>query len=348
MSEAEGRILQLNDSQRLTLQSFQEIASIDDEYLCMQILQQNNWDLNLALSQFLGHAADDNAVVGTTNTSRTEGRNVTRRARGNDSISNARSTSNTNVLIDSQQNRSRPDPSEGSGGLFGLLFVPLRWLFQARPLSLNPEQDTLKFIDEYNMKFTANHPNFHAGSYQSAVATAYERSKFLLVYLHSPLHEDTPRFCRDTLASSSVITYANENMITWTGSVWDPEAYNLSTQLRATTFPFVALLICQSNRTVQIADKIQGYVEESVFMERVQRSVNMHMSVITQNQREAQRRYYYYIDCAHYIKLYISILLCNPNHIYLCMSVCITIEKKQCVFVLNKIVNIVNQLKRID
>jgi FAS-associated factor 2 len=175
-------------------------------------------------------------------------------------------------------------------GLFGLLLVPLRWLFQARPLSLNPDQDTLRFLDDYNLKVSPTHPNFHAGSYQSAVANAFEQSKFLLVYIHSPLHEDTPRFCRGVLSAPAVVNFANEHLITWAGRVWDPEAYGLSTQLRATTFPFMALLVCQSNRTVQIADRIQGYMEESVLMDRLQGSVNAHMSVITQNQREAQRR----------------------------------------------------------
>lgn len=40
-------------------------------------------------------------------------------------------------------------------------------------------------------------------------------------------------------------------------------------QLRSATFPFLALLICQSERTVQIADKVQGYVDDNQLIERV-------------------------------------------------------------------------------
>lgn len=284
MAEPEGRVLQLNENQRSVLQSFQEIANISDEYLCMQILQQNNWDLNRALSQFVGQTAEEEVPL-----IRPESSNVTRRNRSSDGSGR---NSGVNTPASSSVNRRQQErvPTD-EGGLFGLIMVPLRWLFQARPLSLNPDLDTQKFIGEYDLKFGSNHPDFHSGSYQSAVASAFSRSKFLLVYLHSPLHEDTPRFCRDVLGASPVVDYANQHLVTWTGRVWDPEAYGLSTQLRATTFPFMALLVCQSNRTVQIADRIQGFVEEGALLERLQTAVNAHMSVLTQAQREQHRRY---------------------------------------------------------
>lgn len=291
MSGSDGSVLQLNDSQRATLQSFQEIASINDEYLCMQILQQNNWDLNQALSQFMGGQQNETSTIALT---RPDGNVVRRTNRNVETSSNTqggRSRGST-LNVANQDERDRPNEETQPSGLFGLLLIPLRWLFQARPMSLNPNQDALRFVDDYDQKFSPNHPTFHAGSYQSAVSTAFERSKFLLVYLHSPLHEDTPRFCRDVLSAPGVVNYANHNLVTWAGRVWDPEAYGLSTQLRATTFPFVALLVCQSNRSVQIADRIQGFVEENVLMERIQNSVNAFTSIVTQNQMEQQRRYH--------------------------------------------------------
>lgn len=294
MSHADGSVMQLNENQRTILQSFQEVASIDDEYLCMQILQQSNWDLNMALSQFVqGQQTEDTSHVPST---RSDGNVVRRANRSVDTVQQGRAAT---PHVSSREDRERPNVDIQPTGLFGLLLVPLRWLFQARPISLNPNQDAQRFVDDYDLKVSSSHPVFHTGSYQSAVATAFERSKFLLVYLHSPLHEDTPRFCREVLASQNVVNYANQNLVTWAGKVWDPEAYGLSTQLKVTTFPFVALLVCQSNRSVQIADRIQGFVEENVFMERIQNSVNSFNSVITQNQLEQQRRYTlnYMCDC---------------------------------------------------
>lgn len=37
---------------------------------------------------------------------------------------------------------------------------------------------------------------FMAESYREAVQEAARQHKFLMVYLHSPLHQDTPDFCR--------------------------------------------------------------------------------------------------------------------------------------------------------
>jgi len=276
---------QLNDNQRSTLETFREIASIDDEYLCIQILQQSNWNLDAALNQFVGGQGDDNDVDAQIPPPRSTSGNAVRRAnRGNDApiVQQTRPAPTTQPLTALQP--------QGNAGLFGLLLVPLRWLFQAHPTSLNPEQDTIKFIDEYNLSISANHPTFHRGSYQSAVATAFQRSKFLVLYLHSPLHEDSGRFCIEVLGNASVINYLNQNALVWAGRVWDPEAYGLSTQLRATCFPFIGLLICQSNRTVQIADRIQGHVDATVFMERLQNSMGAFNAVLTRNQQENNRR----------------------------------------------------------
>jgi hypothetical protein len=52
--------------------------------------------------------------------------------------------------------------------------------------------------------------------------------------------------------------FADQNFIVWSGKIWDSEAYGLSMQLRTSSFPFLALLVCESERTVQIADRIQG------------------------------------------------------------------------------------------
>jgi FAS-associated factor 2 len=280
---------ELNENQRATLTTFQEIASINDEYLCIQILQQHNWDLDLALNTFVASQTEDASLLAPPEASRPEGNAVRRANRSTDTQAVSRASSSSR-----QGQSASPAPAqegqEAAGGLFGLVLVPLRWLFQARPTSLNPERDTIKFVDEYNLKVSPTHPNFHLGSYQSAVARAFQQSKFLLVYLHSPLHGDSSRFCRTVLGSPAVVAFVNQNAVCWAGRVWDPEAYGLSSQLRASAFPFLALLVCQSNRTVQIADRLQGYVEEPALLEWMRNSVGVFTGVINRNQAEAQRR----------------------------------------------------------
>jgi FAS-associated factor 2 len=97
------------------------------------------------------------------------------------------------------------------------------------------------------------------------VQTAFRASRFVLVYIHSPLHEDSDRFCSEVLSSQSVLDFAAQNNVTtWVGKVWDREAYQLSTQLKTAAFPFVALLVCQSDRAVQVAERVQGIIDLKV------------------------------------------------------------------------------------
>ena len=294
MSSVDRRISHLSEDQLSKIESFKEITNITDDYLCMQILIQNKWNLDNSLNQFVNeqndeHQEDDEdetrtledilrssitdpllrtEIIRNENTSM-DRQNALRRYNNENRVDDNNSNNNyTSTSGSTQRNalsESSTIPTEGrggggggGGGLTGLLLVPLRWLFQSRPISLYPEQDSLRFIEEYNNKYSMEHPIFHRHSYQDAVATAFQRSKFLFVYLHSPIHDDTQRFCQSVLSAPSLVTYTNENMLTWAGKIWDPEAYGLSSQLKVSTFPFMAVLICQSNRTVQVVERIQG------------------------------------------------------------------------------------------
>ena len=220
----------LSPEHQQRLQIFQEITQISDVPLCTEILEQNGWNVDVAVENF---------VQGRSSQPRTD--------------SSSRNRPRTEVADEIADEERRP------AGFIDYLWNPLRWIFQVRPVSLNPSSDTRKFISEFDDQFP-HHPNFRTGSYQSAVLNAFQTSKFLLVYIHSPMHEDTDRFCRQVLCTQNVSRFLDENFVTWAGRVWDPEAYGLSTQLRASSYPFMALLICQSERTVQVADRIQGVV----------------------------------------------------------------------------------------
>lgn len=297
-STADRRISHLSEDQLSKIESFKEITNITDDYLCMQILIQNKWNLDNSLNQFVNEQNDDHHndqeddedetrtledILRTSITDpllRTEmirnenisieRQNALRRYNNENGVNVNSSNNYTSVSGSTHNASSEPSIStesrEGGVGLTGLLLVPLRWLFQSRPISLHPEQDSLRFIEEYNNEYSTEHPIFHRHSYQNAVATAFQRTKFLLVYLHSPIHDDTQRFCQSVLSAPSLVTYTNENMLTWAGKIWDPEAYGLSSQLKVSTFPFMAVLICQSNRTVQVVERIQGVLQYTVYI----------------------------------------------------------------------------------
>jgi hypothetical protein len=239
--------MSLSSEQVEMLQSFQEISQIHDEELAIQILTNSDWNLEAALSQFIGQEDDFDH----------------RPARNERNINGTAQPPPSSVAGTSTHRSETPPtaltPTEtAGGGLLDLLMYPLQWLFQVQSTMINPARDAQRFISDFNSSFGLRGPRFHDNSYQSAVATAFRESKFLLIYLHSPLHEDTDRFCEQVLCSPQFVEMTSANVVLWGGRVFDPEAYGLSTQLGVSAYPFMALLICQSARSAQIADRIQG------------------------------------------------------------------------------------------
>jgi len=75
--------------------------------------------------------------------------------------------------------------------------------------------------------------------------------KFILVVLLSPSHDENHTWVRDTLLSSQFRTFLEshrDEMILWGGNVRDSEAYQVSSSLQCTKFPFVAL-VCQTTES---------------------------------------------------------------------------------------------------
>ena len=240
----------LTAEQQGNLTVFQEICQISDDELCIQILSEHSWNVDNAVNSFMSQnnasetaASSSNHMEPPSNIGNARNRNI--------------ATQNRAVAPEQQQ---RPAAPRQNNAILEVVLTPLRWLFQTHPISLNRELDTRKFIGEFDLKYDSIHPTFVDGSYQSAVARAFQQSKFLLIYLHSPMHEDTSKFCSQVMCSESFSQFANQNVICWAGKIWDPEAYDLSSQLRASSYPFLALLVCQSDRVVQIADRVQGRI----------------------------------------------------------------------------------------
>jgi hypothetical protein len=155
----------LTDRQRETLLNFSEITNITDLNLCRSILYSNDWNLEVSVDNFVRN------------------RDIRQSTQNHD---NAGANSAPNLRRDND--------------MFQMMLAPLRWLFQSSPESLNPQQDASRFCDKFKLEYGEDSPQLLDVSYNNAVAQAYRQSKFLLVYLHSPLHEDTGRFCRYSIA----------------------------------------------------------------------------------------------------------------------------------------------------
>ena len=95
----------------------------------------------------------------------------------------------------------------------------------------------------------------------AATRHASLEARFLAVYLHSPDHADTPRFCRDVLRAANVRRFLGEHCVCWAGSVARPEPFGVGHKLRACAFPFVALLGCTGSTSaphLTVVERVEG------------------------------------------------------------------------------------------
>ncbi|KAL4217955.1 FAS-associated factor 2 [Mactra antiquata] len=133
----------------------------------------------------------------------------------------------------------------------------------------DPVGDVTRFITYYDDKFGPEHPVFYQGSYSQALNDAKNELQFLLVYLHGRDHQDSERFCRNTLASETVIDFVNTSLLFWACDTNSPEGYRVSQALRENTYPFLALIVLRQNRMTVVA-RIEGPIESEELVDRLQ------------------------------------------------------------------------------
>lgn len=101
-----------------------------------------------------------------------------------------------------------------------------------------------RFVQSYEERYNGRGatPPFVVQNYKRAAAQARTESKFLLVYLHSPIHEDTDDFCEQTLSSPDVLSAIGDGYCLWGGSVEFSEPYMLMNEhIAPSTFPSLSV-----------------------------------------------------------------------------------------------------------
>ncbi|KAF8528447.1 hypothetical protein BU17DRAFT_38224 [Hysterangium stoloniferum] len=106
-----------------------------------------------------------------------------------------------------------------------------------------PSRAFTSIFDDTSRKFL---PDFHLGSYESALQLIRRDARPLCVILLSEEHEDTPAFKRDVLTNVDFVRALTEGeFIVWAGDIRGPEGHQTSLKLSATTYPFVAFIALQ-------------------------------------------------------------------------------------------------------
>ncbi|KAL8997108.1 MAG: hypothetical protein Q9169_003544 [Polycauliona sp. 2 TL-2023] len=165
---------------------------------------------------------------------------------------------------------------------------------------LNAQDTAARFVREFEEEYGQHGLDFYPDGYAQAYDLAKKDLKFLLVVLLSPEHDDTTTFVRGTLLSQEVVNYVNDpqnKIILWAGSVQDSEAYQISTALNCSKFPFAAVVAHtpeDSSTSMSTIVRISGLVPPSTFVARLRAAISNHSTTLAQarasrNEQQATR-----------------------------------------------------------
>lgn len=129
------------------------------------------------------------------------------------------------------------------------------------PIFTSPSEEAT--ILQNSIEKFGNSPNFFKGSFKEASLNAKSQFKFLLVYFHSRIHQDTEIFCRNVLANPTFIEFVDQHFVIWGGDVHFSHAQMVSYQLGITKYPFLGMYYqenasAHSGRFIYIFDTHQS------------------------------------------------------------------------------------------
>lgn len=166
--------------------------------------------------------------------------------------------------------------------------------------SLSPRDTAARFAREFEEDYGHHDLHFFESGYASAYDLAKKELKFLLVVLTSSEHDDTSNFVRETLLAPEIVNYINDpqnNIILWAGSVQDSEAYQISTALNCTKFPFAALVAHtpqDSSTSMSTIVRIAGLQPPSAFISKLRATITQQAPIVDRvraqrNEQQATR-----------------------------------------------------------
>ncbi|KAJ1522037.1 hypothetical protein ONE63_002355 [Megalurothrips usitatus] len=251
--------LGLSSEQTDKILQFQDLTGIEDMTICRDVLTRHNWDLEGAVLDQLNIRDGHPSVFASSET---------------------HAPTVVNELM--FQHVFFSPPSDGYWfsirGLiqFGynlvapLFMLAYRMIFGDDRRSItDPVADVIKFIRSYEENYGSQHPVFYQGSYHQALNDAKHELRFLVVYLHSDVHQDNINFCRQVLSDENVTQYINTHMLFWGCDVNSSEGYRVSQSLRENAYPFLAVLAMRDSR-MTVVGRMEGPMSSQVLLQRLQ------------------------------------------------------------------------------
>ncbi|XP_052209738.1 plant UBX domain-containing protein 10 [Diospyros lotus] len=150
--------------------------------------------------------------------------------------------------------------------------------------------EATRFVDDFERGYGSTRPNFVAEGFMDALQRSRHAFKLLFVYLHSPDHPDTPSFCERTLCSEALTAFINENFVPWGGSIRASEGFKMSNSLKASRFPFCAVVMAATNQRIALLQQIEGPKSPEEMLTILQRVAEESAPVLVAARLDAEER----------------------------------------------------------
>ncbi|KAJ3110174.1 hypothetical protein HK100_003130 [Physocladia obscura] len=172
---------------------------------------------------------------------------------------------------------------------------PFNFIFRSQQQRINSasrdsQATAARFLLDYEAKHGAEHPAFFQGTYSQALEIAKRELRCLLVILQSDEHDDTPAFCRDTLASPVLLEFlGTKRFVVWGGDVKESEAFVVGNTLLATRFPFLAMIAPQASNRMVVVERFEGPIKPDALVTALQSQLNRVDNILRSVRLERER-----------------------------------------------------------
>lgn len=293
---------------------FQAITGLQDPDLCNEILAAHNWDLELAISSFTTTTATDTP----------HGGDDSNNNNNNNHLQSQSSSQSEPPLPPPPPGlawkliKLPVSVISGSLGLisgaigFGLWAAGGVLSYSLGFVGLGPNSssaaassagtplvsvsaattEAMQFVAAFERDYGggAFKPNFVSEGFMDALQRSRNSFKLLFVYLHSPDHPDTPEFCRRTLCSEVFVEFVNQNFVCWGGNIRASEGFKMSNSLKASRFPFCALVMAATNQRIALLQQVEGPKSPEEMLVTLQRVLEESSPVLVAARLDAEER----------------------------------------------------------
>ncbi|XP_034704693.1 plant UBX domain-containing protein 10 [Vitis riparia] len=295
---------------------FQAITGLEDPDLCSEILAAHGWDLELAISSFTVTNSDrpessatvaaDVAEVGRSERSSEELRLLQRSETMGGVVAPPGLAWKLITLPISVISGSLGLISGAIGlGMWaagGVLSYSLSMIGLGSGSGRNGDSssplvsvsaagaEAMDFVASFEKDYGATRPNFVTEGFMDGLQLSRNAFKLLFVYLHSPDHPDTPLFCERTLCSEPLAAFINENFVSWGGNIRASEGFKMSNSLKASRFPFCAVVMAATNQRIALLQQVEGPKSPEEMLTILQKVLEESAPVLVAARLDAEER----------------------------------------------------------